>query len=79
MFTIKHITDKREDIYSAERVTFYSNSEDVAMSFTDIGLKEAVTLLDGDDKAICDLCRGTVYVMNANGSTVAKYEMSDPE
>jgi hypothetical protein len=79
MFTIKHITDKREDIYSAERVTFYSNSEDVAMSFTNIGLKEAVTLLDGDDTAICDLCRGTVYVMNANGSTVAKYEMSDPE
>ena len=77
MFTIKHITDKREDIYSAERVTFYSNSEDVAMSFKSIGLKEAVTLFDGNDKAICDLCRGTVYVMNNHGSTVAKYDMFD--
>ena len=79
MFTIKHITDEREDIYSAERVTFYSNSEDVAMSFTNIALKEAVTLLDGEGKTLCDLCRGTVYVMNANGSTVAKYSMSDLE
>lgn len=81
MFTIKHIVNEREDIYSGERVTFYSNSEEVAMSFStkDIPLKEVVTILDEEGKALCDLCRGTVYVMNDRGSTVAKYEMADPE
>jgi hypothetical protein len=81
MFTIKHITGEREAIYSGERVVFYSNSEEVAMSFSikDIPLKEVVTILDGEGKALCDLCRGTVYVMNNHGSTVAKYDMSDLE
>ena len=80
MFTIKHITDKREDIYSAERVTFYSNSEDVALfSEKNLALKEGLTIVDGDDKVLHELRHGRVYVMNANGSTVAKYEMSDLE
>jgi hypothetical protein len=80
MFTIKHITNERDTIYSGERVTFYSNSEEVAMSFSkNIPLKEVVTILDGEGRALRDLCRGTVYVMNSHGSTVAKYDMTDLE
>ena len=80
MFTIKHILGNMELLYSGERVVFYSNSEDVALfSEKNLTLKEGLTIVDGDDKVLHELRHGRVYVMNANGSTVAKYEMSDLE
>jgi hypothetical protein len=80
MFTIKHILGNLELLYSGERVVFYSNGEDVALfSEKNLVLKEGLTIVDGDNKVLHELRHGRVYVMNANGSTVAKYEMSDLE
>lgn len=80
MFTIKQILNNLEFLYSGERVTFYSNGEEVALyPEMNIAFKQTVTIFDGEGKVLNTLKNGLVYVMNDRGSTVAKYEMADPE
>lgn len=79
MFTIKNITnDNTEHLIEAKMVWYEDNSEDVAG--TDRKPFKAVNYhtdetVDGVrvNRAIIF---GTVYVMNANGKTVAKYYLN---
>jgi hypothetical protein len=78
MFTIKNITnDNTEHLIEAKTVWYEDNSEDVAG--TDRKACKSVNyhtdeVIDGVriERAILF---GTVYVMNSNGKTVARYDL----
>lgn len=64
MLTIKHVTNEGETTFGVERVRFVQDEK------TGHGDPRPVVYADG-----MPLTGGVVYVMNANGSTVAKHVM----
>lgn len=75
MLTVKHIRfDGAETIDHAERVIFYPDDEaQVADSPHLSGVVTAVGAISGG----VDWHSGVVYVMNDNGSTIAKYDLGN--
>lgn len=79
MLTVKHIRfDGAETIDHAERVIFYPHADEGnlgsikgPMAPHRIGVVTAVGAISGG----VDWHSGTVYVMNENGATVAKYDL----
>lgn len=72
MFTVKHTSSSYQDtIYSAREVRFNPSTSGPNQTPT----PETVWLSGGDSWSD-PLTDGTVYVMNDNGATVAKYDLS---
>ena len=74
MFTVKHISNHCEDLYTAESVRHTSTAP---FSVTADGNASTGTLeliLEDDSAKYLDC--GTVYVMNDMGKTVAKYALT---
>jgi hypothetical protein len=82
MFTIKHI-DKHntEHLIEAETVWYTDNSEETVNTgepmIWELSYTTGPLVLGG--RLTRTINFGTVYVMNANGKTVANYDLGDPE
>lgn len=73
MFTIKHRdTDGVENVYSVDHVRYFP-----VCPMTGKGPALIVTGYPNDWDGL--IGSGLVWVMNANGKTVANYELSDPD
>ncbi len=75
MFTIRHIDNTVDNLYAADRVTFFDPRDVAGNTPTNPGVLGALELRDNDGVFITGLWGGMAYVMNDRGSTVARYDL----
>ena len=74
MFTVRHIENGVDNLYQAERVTFFDPRNGSTEAPDNPTLLGALELRNGDT-FITGLWGGMAYVMNEHGSTVARYDL----
>lgn len=80
MFTIRHVDGSVDNLYQADRVTFfdptrYSTPGTATGEIKSPALLGALELRSFPDTFVAGLWGGMAYVMNANGATVARYDL----
>jgi hypothetical protein len=81
MFTIRHVDGTVDNLYQADRVTFfdpsrYAGPTDPSLYVpTDPGVMGALELRTYPDTFVAGLWGGMAYVMNSAGATVARYDL----
>jgi hypothetical protein len=76
MFTIRHVDGTVDNLYQADRVTFFDHPTNTTNIIPEphsvIG---ALELRNFPDTFIAGLWGGMAYVMNDQGATVARYDL----
>lgn len=79
MFTIRHVDGDVDNLYSADRVTFFDPSltpvSGARYTPENPGVIGALELRNADNIFIAGLWGGMAYVMNDTGATVARYDL----
>lgn len=80
MFTIRHVDGTVDNLYQADRVTFfdptrYSTPGVPPTVPQDPGVIGALELRNFPDTFVAGLWGGMAYVMNGSGATVARYDL----
>jgi hypothetical protein len=80
MFTIRHVDGTVDNLYQADRVTFfdptrYSTPGTATGDTKGPALLGALELRTFPDTFVAGLWGGMAYVMNSSGATVARYDL----
>lgn len=79
MFTIRHVDGTVDNLYQADRVTFFDPSipSVAGTRYTpeNPGVIGALELRNFPDTFVAGLWGGMAYVMNSAGATVARYDL----
>jgi hypothetical protein len=75
MFTIRHVDGTVDNLYQADRVTFFDPTNTAGIVPQNPGVIGALELRNYPDTFIAGLWGGMAYVMNEKGATVARYDL----